>query len=65
MSEPDDLTWAPLGDADFDDLVALAAACLGADGGLPIAAEPSFVAAPVGRRRHGDPVRHATPVAVW
>jgi mycothiol synthase len=43
VSEPDDLTWAPLGDADFDDLVALAAACLSSDGGLPIAAEPSFV----------------------
>jgi len=37
------VTWVPLGDADFDDLVALAAACLGADGGLPIAAEPGFL----------------------
>jgi ribosomal protein S18 acetylase RimI-like enzyme len=39
----DDVTWAPLGDSDFDDLVVLAAACLGADGGLPIAAEPGFL----------------------
>ena len=43
MFADDELTWAPLGDADFDDLVALAAACLGADGGLPLAAEPGFV----------------------
>lgn len=43
VSGDDELTWAPLGDADFDDLVALATACLGADGGLPIAAEPGFL----------------------
>ena len=51
----DDLTWAPLGDADFDDLVALAA-CLRADGGLPLAAEPGLYAA-LGRGRHGEPGR--------
>jgi mycothiol synthase len=43
MSAPDELTWAPLRDADFDGLVALAAACVRADGGLPFASEPSFV----------------------
>ena len=37
------MTWASLGDADFDDLVVLAEDCLGADGGLPIAAEPGFL----------------------
>jgi mycothiol synthase len=43
MSGPDDLTWAPLVDGDFDDVVALAAACLAVDGGLPLAAEPGFL----------------------
>jgi ribosomal protein S18 acetylase RimI-like enzyme len=39
----DELTWAPLSDAGFADLVLLAEACLGADGGLPLAAEPGFL----------------------
>lgn len=43
MSGDDGLTWAPLSAADFDDLVALATVCLGADGGLPLAAEPGFL----------------------
>jgi ribosomal protein S18 acetylase RimI-like enzyme len=43
VSGDDDLRWASLGDADFDDLVRLAAVCLGADGGLPLAAEPGFL----------------------
>ena len=33
----------PLGEDEFDDLVALAARCLDADGGLPLAADPSFL----------------------
>jgi mycothiol synthase len=37
------VTWAPLGEDDFADLVALAAACLAADGGLPLAADPGFL----------------------
>jgi ribosomal protein S18 acetylase RimI-like enzyme len=32
-----------LGASDFDDLVALAGRCLDADGGLPLAADPSFL----------------------
>ncbi len=43
MPVSDDLTWAPLGDGAVDDLVGLAAACLAADGGLPLAADPAFV----------------------
>ncbi len=43
VSGADDVTWAPLSDPDVDDVVALAAACLAADGGLPLAADPSFV----------------------
>lgn len=35
--------WTPLTGADVDDLVTLATACVGADGGLPLAAEPGFV----------------------
>ena len=35
--------WAPLAEADLDDLVTLAAAVLDADGGLPLAAEPGFL----------------------
>jgi mycothiol synthase len=43
MFRPDDLTRAPLTDGDLDDVVALAAACLAVDGGLPLAAEPGFL----------------------
>jgi mycothiol synthase len=35
--------WPPLGEGELDDLVALAARCLEADGGLPLAADPSFL----------------------
>ena len=43
MRGDDAVAWVPLGDTDFDDLVALAARCVGADGGLPLASEPGFV----------------------
>jgi mycothiol synthase len=43
MSGPDDPNWTPLSDRDFDDVVALAAACLAVDGGLPLAADPAFL----------------------
>jgi mycothiol synthase len=39
----DAASWRPLAEDDFDDLVALAARCLAADGGLPLAADPSFL----------------------
>lgn len=38
-----DPLWAPLGETDLDDLVTLAAACLEADGGLPLATDPGFL----------------------
>jgi mycothiol synthase len=47
---PGGVTWAPLGPDALDDVAALAAACLTADGGLPIAAEPWFL-----ERRWGVP----------
>jgi mycothiol synthase len=42
--------WPPLSDDEFDDVVALAARCLAADGGLPLAADPGFL-----RRRWTTP----------
>jgi mycothiol synthase len=42
--------WSPLSDGEFDELVALAARCLDADGGLPLAADPEFL-----RRRWTTP----------
>ncbi|HEV8568737.1 MAG TPA: GNAT family N-acetyltransferase [Actinoplanes sp.] len=48
-------SWRPLAEDDFDDVVALAARCLAVDGGLPLAADPSFL-----RRRWVTP----TTVAV-
>ena len=45
-----DLRWSPLTDGEFDQLVALAARCLDADGGLPLAADPAFL-----RRRWTPP----------
>lgn len=50
MSAVDASAWPPLADGDFDDLVGLAQDCLGTDGGLPLAAEPSFL-----RRRWTGP----------
>ncbi len=38
-----DRPWAPLGESDLDDLVALAVACHEVDGGLPLATEPGFL----------------------
>ena len=35
--------WPPLSDDDFGDLVALAARCLAADGGLPLVTDPGFL----------------------
>jgi mycothiol synthase len=35
--------WPPLSEDDFGDLIALAARCLAADGGLPLAADPGFL----------------------
>ena len=54
--------WPPLSDDDFDDLVALAARCLAADGGLPLVTDPGFL-----RRRWTTPAsaRSATPAAAW
>jgi ribosomal protein S18 acetylase RimI-like enzyme len=46
----DAVTWAPLPFEDDADLVALAARCLAADGGLPLAADPAFL-----RRRWTTP----------
>jgi ribosomal protein S18 acetylase RimI-like enzyme len=43
VSDREALSWRPFGDEEFDDLVALAARCLEADGGLPVAADPSFL----------------------
>jgi mycothiol synthase len=39
----DAASWPPLAGDDFDDVVALAARCLAVDGGLPLAADPSFL----------------------
>lgn len=50
MSVIDAVTWTPLPFEDETDLVALAARCLAADGGLPLAAEPAFL-----RRRWTTP----------
>ncbi|MEU8230780.1 GNAT family N-acetyltransferase [Actinoplanes sp. NPDC048967] len=44
------VTWTPLPFDDEDALVSLAARCLAADGGLPLAADPAFL-----RRRWGAP----------
>lgn len=35
--------WPPLSGDDFDELVALAARCLAADGGLPLVTDPAFL----------------------
>ena len=35
--------WPPLSEADFDDLAALVARCLAADGGLPLVTDPGFL----------------------
>jgi ribosomal protein S18 acetylase RimI-like enzyme len=43
VSEPDALAWAPLDDRASDDLAALAADVLAADGGLRVAAHPAFL----------------------
>jgi ribosomal protein S18 acetylase RimI-like enzyme len=50
VSVIDAVTWAPLPFDDDADLVALAARCLAADGGLPLAADPAFL-----RRRWTTP----------
>lgn len=39
----DDVSWTRLGEADIDELVALAGRCLATDGGLPLTAETAFV----------------------
>jgi ribosomal protein S18 acetylase RimI-like enzyme len=43
VSKTDSVTWAPLPFDDEGELVSLAARCLAADGGLPLAAEPAFL----------------------
>jgi mycothiol synthase len=51
------VTWSPLAGDEFDDLVLLARRCLAADGGLPLAGEPSFL-----RRRWTGPEQVSTSV---
>jgi mycothiol synthase len=43
VSDRDAVSWPPLAEDAFDDLVALAARCRNVDGGLPVAADPSFL----------------------
>ena len=52
VSTTDAVTWKSLPEGDLEELAALAARCVAADGGLPFADSPSFL----GRRWSGPEV---------